>query len=47
MVSRLPLWERRRICDYGGRIGIERRVRGDDNAVSGMQSLVEGDLCAG
>ena len=39
--------ERRRVRDYGGGVGVERRVRGDDHAVSGMQPLVAGDLCRG
>ena len=47
MVPWLSVRERRSVCDYGGGVGAECRVRGDNHAVSGMQPLVEGDFCRG
>ncbi len=47
MVSWLPVWEGESLCRYGGGAGSKCRARRAGYWMSGMQPLVEGDICRG
>ena len=47
MVPWLPVRRGGRLHRHGGGAGAQRRVWGDDHAVSGVQSLAEGHVCRG